>query len=91
MTSFLDFMRERFGTTWGIAPRLTTGLQRRGYTVALSQKRYRDLETEWAEGAADAIRPTLGEAEIRALLIEDIIGHGPISMARLDRNERKTA
>ena len=45
--SFGDFLAARYGRQWVVAARLTERLRARGYTVALSPKRYAALQREW--------------------------------------------
>lgn len=47
---FVDWLESKLGSRqWVVAARLTDRLRMRGYAVAISQKRYRDLEGEYLQ------------------------------------------
>jgi hypothetical protein len=50
---WLDWLAGRLGTRqWVVAPRLTDRLRSKGYTLAVSQKRYSELADEYAKERA---------------------------------------
>lgn len=63
MESFGDYSERKLGTRkWVVAPRLTQRLRDKGYEMAISQRRYRHLETEYETEAHGAPLATLREA-----------------------------
>ena len=55
-----EYITSKLGKMWVVAPRLSPRLKRDGYTVALTPKRYRELELAWAaENPADVLAAML--------------------------------
>lgn len=58
-----DWLHDRLGPehakTWVVSPRLTERLRAKGYTLAITQKRYKALEAEHAAEVREAVRRRL--------------------------------
>lgn len=58
-----EFLSRKLGTrNWVLAPRLTTRLRDRGYDLAISRKRYAELEREWEVATYGAPLESLRDA-----------------------------
>jgi len=52
-STFSNWLADKLGTrNWVVAPRLTAGLQSRGYTLAISQPKFTDLRREFLDARA---------------------------------------
>jgi hypothetical protein len=45
---FSEYLRSKHGSSWVLTQRLTPSMKARGYTLALTEKMYRQAELEWA-------------------------------------------
>ena len=63
--SFSEFIRERYGSAWVLAPRLTARLKDRGFRCAIPQELYKALELQWAQQRAHNNPDILTAARVR--------------------------